>query len=76
MPDGTVADFLAHGTVARTVDTDDAGAHEVIDRLAAAGIDMEEVAGVLETEGVASFAASFDDLMDSLEKKAATLAGT
>ena len=75
MPDGTVADFLDHGTVARTVDSDDAGAREVIERLAAAGIDMEEVAGVLETEGVESFAASFDELMDSLEKKAAALAG-
>ena len=47
----------------------------VIDRLAAAGIDMEDVAGVLETEGVDSFAASFDELMDSLKKKAATLSG-
>ena len=35
MPDGTVADFLDHGTVARTVDSDDAGARAVIDRLAA-----------------------------------------
>lgn len=73
MPDGTVADFLDHGTVARTVDADLAGARSVIDRLAAAGIDMEDVAGVLETEGVASFAASFDDLMSSLEAKAADL---
>jgi transaldolase len=73
MPDGTVADFLDHGTVARTVDTDTAGAQAVIDRLAAAGIDMEEVAGVLESEGVASFAASFDDLMQSLTDKAAAL---
>ena len=45
MPDGTVADFLDHGTVARTVDTDPDGARSVIDRLAAAGIDMEDVAG-------------------------------
>ncbi|MGA2836202.1 MAG: transaldolase [Acidimicrobiales bacterium] len=73
MPDGTVADFLDHGTVTRTVDTDDAGAQSVIDRLSAAGIDMEEVAGVLEREGVASFAASFDDLMQSLTDKAAAL---
>ena len=73
LPDGTVADFLDHGTVARTVDTDLAGARQVIDQLAAAGIDMEEVAEVLESEGVASFAASFDDLMESLETKAAAL---
>jgi len=76
MPDGTVADFLDHGTVARTVDTDVTGARAVIDRLAEAGIDMEDVAGTLETEGVASFAASFDELMQSLNDKAAALAGT
>ena len=75
MPDATVADFLDHGTVARTVDTDVAGSRAVIDRLAAAGIDMEDVAATLETEGVASFAASFDDLMTSLTDKAAALAG-
>ena len=75
MPDGTVADFLDHGTVARTVDTDLDAARSDIDRLAAAGIHMEDVAAVLETEGVASFAASFDDLMDSLTKKAVELSG-
>jgi len=74
LPDGTVADFLDHGTVARTVDVDMDGAQRIIERLAAAGIDMEEVADVLESEGVASFAASFDDLMDSLETKATALA--
>jgi len=73
MPDGTVADFLDHGTVARTVDTDLDDARAVIDRLAAAGIHMEDVAGVLETEGVASFAASFDDLMATLAAKATSL---
>ena len=75
MPDGTVADFLDHGTVARTVDADLDAARSDIDRLAAAGIHMEDVAAVLETEGVASFAASFDDLMDSLTKKAVELSG-
>ena len=75
MPDGTVADFLDHGRVARTVDVDDAGARAVIDRLAGAGIDMEDVAAVLEAEGVASFASSFDDLMASLTKKATELTG-
>jgi transaldolase len=76
MPDATVADFLDHGTVARTVDSDEVGSRAVIDRLADAGIDMEDVAATLETEGVASFAASFDDLMGSLTDKAAALAGT
>jgi len=70
MPDTTVADFLDHGTVARTVDTDVDGAQRLIDELAAAGIDMEDVAQVLEAEGVASFAKSFDELMQSLTDKA------
>ncbi len=73
MPDGTVADFLDHGTVARTVDTGLDEARSTIARLAEAGIDMEDVAGVLETEGVASFAASFDDLMKSLTAKSEVL---
>ncbi len=73
MPDGTVADFLDHGVVARTVDADVDAARGTIDRLAGAGIDMEDVAAVLESEGVASFAASFDDLMATLSTKAEAL---
>ncbi len=75
MPEGTVADFLDHGVVARTVDTDATGAEHVINQLAGAGIDMEEVAQVLENEGVASFAKSFDELMQTLSDKANTLTG-
>jgi transaldolase len=74
MPDGTIDDFLDHGTVARTVDTGLDDARALIADLAAAGIDMEEVAGVLETEGVASFAKSFDELVQSLTDKANALA--
>jgi transaldolase len=75
MPDATVADFLDHGRVARTVDADYAGSDQVIADLASAGIHMEDVAQVLESEGVASFAASFDELMQSLTEKAGQLAG-
>jgi transaldolase len=70
-----VADFLDHGTVARTVDSDPEGAQSLIDELALAGIDMEDVAQTLESEGVASFAKSFDELMQSLSDKANALAG-
>ncbi|MGO8869976.1 MAG: transaldolase [Acidimicrobiales bacterium] len=74
MPDSTVADFLDHGTVDRTIDTGVGEAQQVIDELAAAGIEMEDVAHTLETEGVASFAKSFDELMQSLSDKAGALA--
>jgi transaldolase len=73
MPDGTIADFLDHGTVARTVDTGVEEAQSLIDELAVAGIEMEDVAQTLENEGVASFAKSFDELMQSLSDKANAL---
>jgi transaldolase len=75
MPDGTVADFLDHGSVARTVDVGVDGAKQLIDQLGAAGIEMEDVSRVLESEGVASFAKSFDELMQSLSDKANALGG-
>ncbi len=75
MPETTAADFLDHGTVARTVDQGLDEARQLMDRLAAAGIDMADVAAVLESEGVASFAKSFDELMQSLTDKANSLAG-
>jgi transaldolase len=73
MPDGTVADFLDHGTVARTVDSEVEAARSLIADLADAGIEMEDVAQVLESEGVASFAKSFDELVQSLTDKANAL---
>jgi len=41
--------------------------------LADAGIDMEDVGRTLESEGVASFSKSFDELMQSLTDKANAL---
>ena len=73
MPEGTIADYLDHGTVSRTVDTGVDSAHSVIAALSAAGIEIEDVAQTLEAEGVASFAKSFDELIQSLSDKANVL---
>jgi transaldolase len=73
MPDATVEAFSDHGTVARTVDVDVEGAQAALDRLAAVGIDMADVAQVLENEGVANFFKSFDELLQSLTDKANAL---
>jgi transaldolase len=48
-------------------------AHALMRSLAAAGIDVKAGAARLEQEGVASFAKSFDDLLASIEKKAAAV---
>ena len=73
MPDPTVEAFLDHGTPARTVDADLDGARGLLDELAEAGIDMADVARVLEDEGVSSFAKSFDELIQALTDKANAL---
>jgi transaldolase len=73
MPEATLDAFDARGTVARTVDADLASAQATVDALLALGIDLEEVAAQLEEEGLASFAKSFDELLASLETKAASL---
>lgn len=73
LPDDTLAAFDDHGTVARTVDTDDADAIEALERLAAVGIDLDDVTDLLEKEGVNSFEASYDDLLGTLGEKAAAL---
>jgi transaldolase len=74
IPDATVEAFLDHGTVARTVDVDTAGAKAHLGRLGEIGVDMADVARTLEEEGVASFSKSFEELMQSLTDKANALA--
>jgi len=67
LPDSTLKAFLDHGTVGRTIDLDVAGAQAVLDGLATVGVDLGAVAPKLEADGVASFAASFDDLLQTLQ---------
>ena len=73
LPDATIGAFEDHGTVACTVDQAVDQAEQTLDQLGALGIDLEDVSRVLEDEGVASFAKSFDELMTSLETKAREL---
>ena len=73
MPVPTIEAFEDHGTVARTVDQGTGRAREHLERLADQGIVMEDVAQVLEDEGVAAFSKSFDELMQALADKASAL---
>ena len=73
LPEPTLDAFADHGTVERTVDADPKAAAQVMDRLAEQEIDLADVADTLEREGVASFTASYGDLLDALSDKAAAL---
>jgi transaldolase len=75
MPRPTIAAFLDHGTVARTIDKDLSGAYKTMEDLAAAGIDIDAVTTQLEDEGIASFAKSYDSLLAGVASKRSQLAG-
>jgi transaldolase len=69
MPRETIEAFDDHGRVERTLDRDVDGARKVLEALAAAGIDYDDVVETLEREGVEKFAKSFRELFDGLEAK-------
>ncbi len=76
MPRATVDGFLDHGKVERTLDGLDKNggsvlenAESALDALAEIGISLADVTEQLETEGVASFSKSFEDLMRQLNGK-------
>jgi transaldolase len=73
MPEGTLDAFGDHGTLARSVDADPGAAAGALARLEEVGIDLADVSATLEDEGVHSFAKSFDELIQSLSDKAASL---
>ena len=74
MPPATLTAFRDHGVVARTVDEDLGAERERLAALEALGIPMRGVTDQLLTEGLASFAKSFDTLLARLDEKSRKLA--
>ena len=74
LPLETIEAFDDHGTLAATLKPGIDEAHRTFERLAALGIDMTEVTDELLREGVDKFAASFDELLETIESKRQVLA--
>ena len=70
MPPATIAAYKDHGTPARRIDQDVAGAHRTIGALAPLGVDLPAVLAQLEADGVASFAKSYETLLDVVARRA------
>lgn len=70
MPEATLEAFEDHGVLARTVDATVDEARRTFEGVEHVGVDLDEVSAVLEDQGVASFAKSFDELLGSLSAKA------
>jgi transaldolase/glucose-6-phosphate isomerase len=73
VPPATLAAFREHGEVRRSLDADRATAHRQLDELARAGVDLREVTGQLEVEGVDLFTKSYESLLATLDQAAADI---
>ena len=75
MPDETLAAARDHATPARTVDRDLEGAHETMNAVREAGVDVDHIVlHQLVDEGVQAFSDAYDSLLATLEQKARELA--
>jgi transaldolase len=74
LPEATIAAFEDHGRLERTVDADLGLAHDTMRRLAAVGIDLDDVGLTLEDEGVAAFERSFQSVLGELATRASRFA--
>jgi transaldolase len=70
MPAETIEAFQDHGEVrGNTLEEDLDAAHALMDELASAGVDYDDVTDTLEREGVEKFADSFKELLEGVAKK-------
>jgi transaldolase len=70
MPQETIEAFQDHGVVAGdTIERDLDGATRLLEQLAEAGVDYDDVVETLEREGVQKFADSFAELLEGIRSK-------
>jgi transaldolase len=74
MPTDTIDAFLDHGKLERTLDAGLDEARDTLSRIEALGIGMQKVTDELTEEGVAAFAKSFDELIETIESQRKALA--
>ena len=69
MPEATLRAFAGHGHAARALGESTAAAEEVLGQARDAGIDLAAITAQLEREGVRSFCASYQELIDRIKTK-------
>jgi transaldolase len=74
MPVETIDAFQDHGVVADTLTQGLDEARALLDRLAEAGVDYDDVTDTLEREGVEKFSDSFEELLEGISAKRRELA--
>jgi transaldolase len=74
MPEETISAFQDHGNAGETLTEGVDEARRLLDDLAKAGVDYDDVVQTLEEEGVQKFADSFAELLDGIRSKRTELA--
>ncbi len=74
MPEETIEAFRDHGRAALTIGEGLDEARQTLERLAAVGIDMDQVTRELVEEGIEKFVTPFDELLAALDAKRSALA--
>ena len=74
MPEPTLVAFTDHGEVGDPLPTNSENADATIARIRDAGIDVDALGAKLQTDGAASFVASWTDLLSCVESKTAHIA--
>jgi transaldolase len=69
MPLETIRAFQDHGAVADTLEQGVDEAQQLLEQLAQAGVDYDDVTDTLEREGVQKFSDSFNELLDGIRAK-------
>ena len=76
MPEKTLRAFADHGKVSGAIDEDGGDSEATLEKIAAAGVDVDALATQLQREGAESFVKSWNQLMQRIADKAQSLAGT
>ena len=74
MPEGTLKALADHGDISEIMSADGGDCEAVLDRFAAAGIDIDDLAARLQDDGAKSFVSSWKELMEVIASKSASLA--
>jgi transaldolase len=74
MPEGTLKALADHGDLSEIMSADGGDCEAVLDEFAAAGIDIDDLGAKLQDDGAKSFVSSWNDLMEVIASKSATLA--
>jgi transaldolase len=74
MPEETIEAYQDHGKPEPRLRSGLVEARELMEQLARVGVDYDDLTDTLEREGVEKFAASFDELIASLQSKRESLA--